>query len=78
MERDIWKRNVVLQGAEEEKNENEEQFTVKVREVFSRMNLTVLKETDITEVRRIGKEREGFKKPILMEVRMTNMKMEIL
>ena len=42
------------------------------------MNLTVWKETDITEVRRIGKEREGFRRPILMKVRTTNMKMEIL
>ena len=42
------------------------------------MNLTVLKETDITEMRCIGKEREGFKRPILMEVRTTNVKMEII
>ena len=49
---------------------------VKVKEVFNRINLTVLKEADITEVRRIGKEREGFKRPMLMEVRTT--KMEIL
>ena len=40
--------------------------------------MTVLKETDITEMRCIGKEREGFKRPILMGVRTTNMKMEIL
>ena len=51
---------------------------VKVKEVFNRMNLVVLKETDIMEVRRIGKEIEGFKRSILMEVRTTNMKMEIL
>ena len=74
LEREIRKRNVVLQGVEENKNENEEQLVVKVKEVFNRMNLTVLKETDITEVRRIGREREGFKRPILMEVRTTNMK----
>ena len=42
------------------------------------MNFMVLKETDIIEVRHIGKEREGFKKPILMKVRTTNVKMEIL
>ena len=29
-------------------------------------------------MRRIGKKREGFKRPILMEVTTTNMKMEIL
>ena len=29
-------------------------------------------------MRRIGKERESFKRPILMDVRTTNMKMEIL
>ena len=78
LEREIRKRNVVLQGVEEEKNENEEQLMVKVKEVFNRMNLTVLKETDIMEMRRIGKEREGFKRPVLMEVRTMNMKMEIL
>ena len=32
LERDIRKRNVVLQGVEEEKNENEEQLMVKVKE----------------------------------------------
>ena len=37
-----------------------------------------MKETDITEVSRIGKERERFKRPILVDVRTTNMKMEIL
>ena len=42
------------------------------------MNLTVLKETHIAEVKRIGKEREGFKKTILMEFRTMNMKMETL
>ena len=54
-EREIRKRNVVLQGVEEEKNENEEQLLVTVREVFNRMNLTVLKETYVAEMRRIGK-----------------------
>ena len=78
LEREMRKINVVLQGVEEKKNENEEQLMVKVKEVFNRMNLTILKETDIAEARRIGKEREGFKRPILMEVRTTNMKMEIL
>ena len=39
------------------------------------MNLTTLKETDNGgEVRRIERERGGFKRPILMEVRTTNMK----
>ena len=42
------------------------------------MNLMVSKETDMTEMRRIGKEKGGFKRPKLMEVRTTNMKMEIL
>ena len=37
-----------------------------------------MKDTDITEVRRIGKEREGFKRPKLMEVRTMIMKMQIL
>ena len=78
LEREIRKRNVVLQGVEEEKNENEEQLVVKVKEIFIRMNLTVLKETNIRKARRIGKEREGCKGPILMEVKTTNMKMEIL
>ena len=74
LEREIRKRNVVLQSMEEEKNESEEQLMVQV----NRMNLKALKETDITEVRRIGKKREGFKRPILIEVRTTNMKMDIL
>ena len=78
LEREIRKRNVVMQGVEEEKNESEEQLMVKVKEVFNRMNLAALRETDITELRRIGKEREGFKRPVLMEVRTMNMKMEIL
>ena len=51
---------------------------VKVKEVFNRMNLTVLKETDVTKVRRIEMEREGFKRPILMEVRTTSMKWKFL
>ena len=67
-----------MHGVKEKKNENEEQLMVKVKRVFNRMHLSVLKETDITEVKRIGKESEGFKGPILMEVRTTNMKMEIL
>ena len=65
-------------GCRGRKEQNEEQVMVKVKEEFNRMNLMVLKETDIMEVRRIEKEREGFKKPILVEVRTTNTKMEIL
>ena len=61
LEREIRKRNVVLQGVEEEKNENVEQLVVKVKEVLNRMNLTVLNAADMTEVRRIGKETEDFK-----------------
>ena len=64
-----------MQGVEEEKNENEQLMT-KVKEVFNTMNLTLLKEADITVVRHIGKERGGFKKPILMGVRTANMKMK--
>ena len=60
-ERKIRKRNVILQGVDQEKNEYKEQLVVKVKEVFNRMNLMVLKETDITEVRCIGKEREGLR-----------------
>ena len=61
LEREIRKRNEVLQRVEEEHNENEEQLVVKVKEVFNGMNLTVLRETDITEVRGMGKEREGLR-----------------
>ena len=50
------KRNVVLQGVEEKKNENEEQPVVQVKEIINRINLTVLKEAGITEVKRMGKE----------------------
>ena len=45
LEMDIRKRNVVLQSVEEEENENEEQLMIKMKEVFNRMNLTLLKET---------------------------------
>ena len=34
LEREIRERNVVLQGVEEEKNENEEQLMVKVKDEF--------------------------------------------
>ena len=46
--REIRKSNVVLQAAEEERNENKEQLMIKVREVFKGMNLMVSKKTDIT------------------------------
>ena len=78
LEKEIRKRNVTLQGVDEENNENEEQLMVKVKEVFNRVNLMVLKEIYIMEVVCMGKEKEGFKRPILMEVRTMNMKMEIL
>ena len=60
LEREIRKRNVVLQGMEEEKNENEEKLMVKVKQVFNRMNLMVLKETNIREMRLIGRERDQY------------------
>ena len=43
LEGEIRKRNVVLQGVQEEKNENEEQLMVKVKEVFNKMNLAALR-----------------------------------
>ena len=48
---------MVLQGVEEEKNENEEQ----IMEMSNRTNFTVSKETAITEMRRIGRKERALR-----------------
>ncbi|GLV44750.1 hypothetical protein CBL_05217 [Carabus blaptoides fortunei] len=67
-----------LKGIEEARNEDEDRIKNKVNEVLSKMQIKIDLKCDITELRRIGRERVNNNRPILMEVRTVNQKMEIL
>ncbi|GLV41713.1 hypothetical protein CBL_20466 [Carabus blaptoides fortunei] len=61
LEREIRKRKVVIQGIEEAKNEDEDRIKNKVNEVLSKMQIKIDLKCDITELRRIGRERQKNK-----------------
>jgi len=50
----------------------------KVCELINKLQIKIEKGKDITEIRRIGKEGRNNKRPILLELRTWNQKMEIL
>lgn len=78
IEREIRKRRIIIHGIKEQDEEKDIQVKEKVRTVLRDMEIKIVMEEEITEIRRIGNQQIGKVRPILLELRNWSKKMEIL
>jgi len=77
LEREIRKNKIVIHGVEEQKEESDMQIKEKIRVILTEMDVSINTEEELTQIRRLGKEYEGRIRPIMIEVRSWNKKIEI-
>lgn len=78
MSREIKKRNIIIHGIEDQKEESNLQLKEKVRAMLRDMRIEVEMEKEVVEVRRLGKHQKERPRPIQVEFGKWEKKMEIL
>lgn len=78
IEREIRKKNLVMQGVEEEVGEEESETTEKIITVLKKIGTEIDKDKDLEEAKRIGIYKAGGSRPIIIKLVKHSKKMEIL
>lgn len=79
MEKEMRKKNIIIHGVEEIKEESELQLKERMRLVLRDIDIPIVIEEELTDIRRVGKPQAGIKtRPILIELKNWTKKLEIL
>lgn len=78
MEKEIRKRNIVIYGVDEPKEENIQYMKCKVSQIMNKLEVQIDEKGDILDIYRIGRPTGNNSRPLLVETKSWNKKMEIL
>lgn len=77
LEIELKKRNIVIQGIKDNKEEKQGEIKEKFKKVMVKMDVDINLETEIEEINRIGLYKEGRNRPIIIRLKEYNKKLEI-
>lgn len=78
LDRELRRRNVIIKGVGDKEGERREETEEEVQKILKKMGVRVDMKTEIDEIKRLGRYREGRQRPILMKLTTGNKKVQIL
>lgn len=78
LEKELRKKNIIIYGIEEAKEEDVQCLKQKVKEIITKLEVQCNENEDILDIRRIGKVDTNKIRPLLVETKNWNKKIEIM
>lgn len=78
LERETKRKNIIIRGVEDKENESRDETTKVSAQIVQKLGVTINKEVDIDEAKRIGKYKADGQRPIVLKLTTGTKKAEIL
>ncbi|CAG9815505.1 unnamed protein product [Phaedon cochleariae] len=78
MDRELRRKNLIIKGVKDEESGNREETKEDKRKVMGKIRVNVNMETEVDEMRRLGRYEGRKQRPILIKLITGNKKMQIL
>lgn len=78
LERDVRRKNIIIRGLDDKDREGEEETKTKVLKVMDKIGVKIHPEYDIDEMKRMGRPKSGYRRPIILKLTRGDKKAEIL
>lgn len=78
LDRELRRKNLVIKGVNDKEDEKREETKEETEKILQKIGVNIDMKTEIDEIKRLGRYKEGRQRPILMKLTTGNSKMRVL